>query len=69
MGVLLYECLAGTAPFVTRPLDLGVLSGKLVREPPPVRWARPQVPRALDELVSRLLSRDPSARTVGVSDP
>jgi len=60
-GVVFYECLAGRPPFV------GDSVGKLLFEhmtarPPELRSLGLDVPRALDELVQRLLRKDPRDR-------
>ncbi len=60
-GVLLYELLTGRSPFRgSDPLDtLQRLAG---HRPPPVRQLRPELPRALSDLVDRLLAKLPEDR-------
>jgi hypothetical protein len=57
----LYECLAGQPP-VLGDTDLATAMSRLQRDAVPVRKLRPGVPRALDDLIARLLSRDADDR-------
>lgn len=60
-GVVLYECLAGRNPF--RADTIGeVLRRHLSVAPLPLRGLGIAVPRALDELLQRLLRKDPRER-------
>ncbi|WP_308295661.1 serine/threonine-protein kinase [Streptomyces odontomachi] len=61
LGVLLYELLSGSVPF-TGANVLGVLYRHLNETPLPVRQLRPEVPPALENLVTRLLAKDPQHR-------
>src|SRR4051812_13328663 len=61
LGVLLYECLAGQPPFVA-DTQAATAMARLQRDPVPIRKLRPGVPRALDDLVMELLSRDADDR-------
>jgi eukaryotic-like serine/threonine-protein kinase len=61
LGVVLYECLTGQPPFVG-DTDVATAMARLQRDPVPVRKLRPGVPRALDDLIERLLSRDADER-------
>jgi serine/threonine-protein kinase len=61
LGVVLYECLAGRVPF-QEATDAATAVARLRRDAPPVRTLRPGVPRPLDQLVQRLLARDPAGR-------
>jgi tRNA A-37 threonylcarbamoyl transferase component Bud32 len=61
LGAVVYQCLTGRPPF-----DLGdnaaVLQSQLHADPPPVSALRKGLPRAVDAVVRRALSRDPLAR-------
>ncbi len=61
LGIVLYECLTGQAPFVA-DTDAATAMARLQRDAVPVRKLRPGVPRALDDLITRLLSRDADDR-------
>ncbi|TAK00211.1 MAG: protein kinase, partial [Candidatus Manganitrophaceae bacterium] len=61
VGIILYECLAGRPPFN------GIDAGELLRlhlsvRPMELRNRGVAVPRALDEVIQRLLRKDPSDR-------
>ena len=61
LGVVLYECLAGQNPF--RAASLGeVLRRHLTLEPPPLRSLGVPAPRALEEILQRLMRKDPRDR-------
>ncbi|MCC7538804.1 MAG: protein kinase [Deltaproteobacteria bacterium] len=61
LGCVLYECLAGQPPFVGDHV-LATLAKVLLEPPPSVRELRPGLPRELEALVSRLLSKSPELR-------
>ncbi len=61
LGVVLYECLAGRPPFEGRQ-TMEVLAQLLLRDPPPLRDARSEVPARLDALVASLLEKEPAHR-------
>jgi serine/threonine-protein kinase len=66
LGVILYEMLAKRRPFVgeTMPaLSLAISS----QEPAPLREAQPDIPRELEEIVLRCLSKDAAARYPSVA--
>lgn len=61
VGVILFELLAGRAPFVGAD-DFELISAHLHDEPPPLAVLAPDAPRALCELVARALAKEPEAR-------
>ena len=58
LGVVLYESLAGTPPF----MGSGLARRILMEEPDPVSSRRMDVPSELAKLVEQLLRKDPSSR-------
>jgi eukaryotic-like serine/threonine-protein kinase len=63
LGGVLYQCLAGTRPFVAD--DPMALIGKvLLADPEPIRDRRREVPEALETLALRMLAKDPARRPV-----
>ena len=61
LGVVLYAMLAGKNPF-SRGDMLSTLSAVAVDEPEPLRELNPKIPRALSDLVMRLLAKSPDER-------
>ena len=61
LGVVMYQALAGEAPF-TGPTPTAVLLKRLAADPVPVETLRPDLPIALARLVQRCLARDPAER-------
>ena len=61
LGVTAYWLLTGKRPF-TAPSDLGIMQAVLAETPRPPRALNPTVPEPLDELVMRLLDKDPARR-------
>lgn len=61
LGVVLYEMLIGERPFVAET-PIGVLLKHLQDPAPSVLIARPELPAAVDEVVSRVLVKDPNER-------
>ena len=61
LGCLLYEMLAGEAPF-RGPNAQAVMMRRFTESPAPVRTARPEVPALVDAAVTRALARDPADR-------
>ncbi|WP_437963647.1 protein kinase [Sorangium sp. So ce260] len=61
LGCVLYKCVSGRAPF-RGARGLAVLVKVLIEEPPSLRWLRDDVPEALDDLVTRMLSKSPDGR-------
>ncbi|AUX44183.1 protein kinase [Sorangium cellulosum] len=61
LGVLLFECVAGQRPFAADD-PLAEMCRILLEEPPRLSDRRPEVPPSVDELVARLLAKDPAGR-------
>jgi TolB-like protein/Tfp pilus assembly protein PilF/predicted Ser/Thr protein kinase len=61
LGVVLYEMIAGRRPFIG-DRDQAVIYSLLNEDPEPVSLARPEVPPALEQVVGRMLAKDPNAR-------
>jgi eukaryotic-like serine/threonine-protein kinase len=67
LGVLLYELLTGRSPFRGNDL-LDTLQRVAGHRPPPVREVRPEIPRALSDLVDRLLAKRPEERPASAGE-
>ncbi|WP_437617868.1 protein kinase domain-containing protein [Sorangium sp. So ce1151] len=61
LGVLLFECVAGQRPFAADD-PLAEMCRILLEEAPRLADRRPDVPPPIDELVARLLAKEPAAR-------
>ncbi len=61
LGCLMVALLAGRAPFVGST-SIEVAQQQINGAPPRLSQLRPDVPRDLDELVARMLAKDPAAR-------
>ena len=61
LGCVLYECLAG-APAFRGDTAIARRAMVLLHDPPRLRAVAPGLPAALDQLVMRMLARDPAAR-------
>jgi two-component system sensor kinase len=60
-GVVLFECLAGRPPFLSHNVG-EMLRQHLTTPPPELRTLGVAIPRALDEVVQRVLRKDPRDR-------
>ncbi len=67
MGVVIYELLAGRLPF-RGDHPIGVVYAIINEEPPPLRRFRPELPEALDWILSRALAKDKNRRYGLASD-
>ena len=61
LGCLLYECLAGSPPF-RRETDAAVMYAHLMQAPPRLTEQRPDLPRAVDDVLDRTMSKQPNER-------
>ena len=61
LGLIAFEMLAGRAPFEAESAA-EILAAHQTTLPPALRSLRPDVPEGLDELVDRLLAKDPGDR-------
>jgi TolB-like protein/tetratricopeptide (TPR) repeat protein len=61
LGCVAYEVLSGSAPFARRPTHQ-LFAAHLTETPVPLATQRADVPRALAQLVARLLEKDPARR-------
>lgn len=61
LGVILYEMVAGHAPFEA-PSAAALALKHIQEQPPPLRVSRPDTPAALERLVTWALMKDPAAR-------
>ncbi len=67
LGCVLFECLTGRPPFHGES-PVAVLGKVLLEEPPRVRDLRPSVPAALDDLVARMLAKNPDHRPANAAE-
>jgi len=61
VGLILFECLAGSSPFKADSVG-AILLQHMTAEIPRLRSMNPDVPRALDDFIQRLLRKDPRDR-------
>ena len=61
LGIVLYEMATGRRPFVAAS-HVGVLSSIVSDHPTPLAQAAPGVPQALDDLIQRMLEKEPARR-------
>jgi serine/threonine-protein kinase len=62
LGGVLYEMLAGEAPFAAHRGGMAKMWAQVNAEPTPLGKRRPDVPRGLDELVRLAMAKDPKQR-------
>lgn len=62
LACILYACLAGNPPF-ERESTQGVFYAQCTEHPPALTTARPRLPPAIDDVLSRGLAKDPDLRT------
>jgi serine/threonine protein kinase len=62
LGCVLYETLAGEAPFADQKGGMAKMWAQVNAEPPSMRGRRPDVPAALDEMMLRAMAKAPDAR-------
>jgi serine/threonine protein kinase len=61
LGCVLFECMAGRTPFAARD-DMAIFGKILFQNPPRLSEDVPGIPEAVEELVRRLLAREPGDR-------
>jgi serine/threonine protein kinase len=61
LGCVLFECLSGRRPFVADRV-VAVLAMIIFSEPPKLRAVRPDLPRAVEALLDRMLAKTPGER-------
>jgi tRNA A-37 threonylcarbamoyl transferase component Bud32 len=67
LGIVLYVMLCGRAPFDGEG-DVAIALARLQRDPLRPRQVRPSVPKSLEEIVCRALSREPDDRYASAAD-
>ncbi|MFB8272997.1 WD40 repeat domain-containing serine/threonine protein kinase [Streptomyces sp. NPDC055955] len=67
LGCLLFELITGRLPFQA-PDGVGYLTAHLSQEPPAPSSVRPDIPGAWDDLVRRLMKKDPAERHETAAD-
>jgi serine/threonine-protein kinase len=66
-GVVLYEMLAGAAPFAG-PSPRSIFSRRLTEDPPSLHVQRADAPPIVEQVVMRALARDPSRRYASAAE-
>ncbi len=67
LGCVLYEAVAGAAPFAAQT-PVGLLARHLTHVPPPLVEGDDSVPPALSAIISRMLAKQAGERPVGAGD-
>ncbi len=67
LGVILYEMIAGRRPF-RGDRDQAVIYSIVNEEPEPLSVARPEVPGELENVMSRMLAKNPASRHPGAEE-
>ncbi len=67
LGVLLYQMITGELPFNAASAN-ELISMQMTAIPPPIRKLRPETPMAVEQLINRLLAKDPSQRPQRISE-
>lgn len=67
LTAVLYECLTGEVPF-ERPTEAGTLQAQLTEAPPRCSERRPELGRALDDVIARGLAKDPRQRPLPTAE-
>ena len=65
LGIVLYELATGRHPFDASS-DMAVLSSIILREAAPASRVNPRLPREIDSILSRMLSKNPAARPAAI---
>src|SRR5262249_10167305 len=61
LGVMLYEMLTGKLPFNASSFQ-GMVRLQLSEPPPPIRHLRPELPIAIEQLISGMMAKTPEQR-------
>lgn len=64
LGCVLFECMTGRPTFVAQHV-LALLGKILLEEPPLLRELVPDAPQALEDLLKRMLAKEPTTRPAG----
>ncbi len=67
LGVVLFQMLTNSLPFNDTTIS-ALIYKHLNEPPPPLRRLRPEIPQALDELITRMLAKMPADRPQRVGD-
>jgi len=67
LGIIAYEMFTGTVPFPQEDM-MGILSAHLTQTPEPLRARAPHLPDELEDLVMRLLAKQPAGRVQSCRD-